>query len=217
MAALAVLTGATVTACSASPSEAEALCSRLDAGVVPIAVSELDGAQRDQAGVMDAMRRALEAVNTTCPQHSNVAASLEFVLNPPAFIQPPAAAPAAPVSTVPAAPVEATTRTTSESETAASDDEDTGAMSAAECEHVAATSSMSNAELRPYLRARGCDDAADGLLVGAAGSASSSSDADSSGDYASSAAVGGGLAACMDQTGRSAQECRDASARGEGG
>lgn len=43
------------------------------------------------------------------------------------------------------------------------------AMSAAECEELVFASSLSNAELGPRLRALGCDEQADGLLVGSAG------------------------------------------------
>jgi hypothetical protein len=65
--------------------------------------------------------------------------------------------------------------------------------SAAECERIAVRSDLANAELRPYLRSIGCDDAADGLLVGAA------AEEDDPGELA--------LRACTEQTGMTRAEC----------
>lgn len=75
----------------------------------------------------------------------------------------PVVTPAPPTTTITPRATTTTTRTTTTTTTTT-----TRTRTAAECERIALRSDISNAELRPYLRSIGCDDAADGLLVGAA-------------------------------------------------
>ncbi|GAA4904877.1 hypothetical protein [Actinomycetospora succinea] len=121
----------------------------------------------------------------------------------------PAAAPAPlPAATTPASPVVATSTpsTTRSTTTTASRRTTTSrtAVSAAECDRIAMRSDVSNAELRPYLRSIGCDDAADGLLVGSADGGSAATE--DPGEFA--------LAACTEQTGMTRAECIADSAAG---